>query len=148
MTVIAENKKAHFNYDVLEKFQAGIVLIGQEVKSLKTKGVSLAGNYIILKDGEVFWVGANISSYQPKNAPANYNPERIRKLLLEQSEIKELIGKTQQKGLTLVPLKVYTIKGKIKLEFGLAKGRQKANKKDLIRKREVQKEIERSLKEY
>ncbi|KKP93837.1 MAG: SsrA-binding protein [Parcubacteria group bacterium GW2011_GWC1_38_6] len=148
MDNLAENKKAYFNYDILEKFQAGIVLIGQEVKSLKTKGVSLASNYVTLKNNELFWVGANISPYQPKNATKDYNPERTRKLLLERAEIKKLIGKTQQKGLTLVPLRVYTMQGKIKMEFGLVKGRSKANKKELIRKKETQKEMEKALKEY
>ena len=148
MDNLAENKKAYFNYDILEKFQAGIVLIGQEVKSLKTKGVSLASNYVTLKNNELFWVGANISPYQPKNATKDYNPERTRKLLLERAEIKKLIGKTQQKGLTLVPLRVYTMQGKIKMEFGLVKGRNKANKKELIRKKEAQKEMEKALKEY
>jgi len=146
MKVFSENKKAYFNYQILEKFEAGISLTGQEVKSLKTRGVNLAGNYVILKDEEVFWVGANIPPYQPKNAPANYEPERTRKLLLKKSEIKRLIGKVKEKGLTLVPLKVYTKNAKIKLEFGIAKGKQKADKRELIKKRETDREIRRALK--
>ncbi len=82
MGVLAENKKAYFNYQILEKFEAGISLIGQEVKSLKTRGVSLAGSYVVLKDEEVFWLGAKIPPYQPKNAPKDYDPLRNRKLLL------------------------------------------------------------------
>ncbi len=105
MKVLAENKKAYFNYEILEKFEAGISLIGQEVKSIKTKGVNLAGSYVVVKDEEVFWIGARIPPYQPKNAPPDYQPERSRKLLLRKSEIKYLIGKSQQKGLTLIPLK-------------------------------------------
>lgn len=148
MKVLAENKKAYFNYDILEKFEAGISLIGQEVKSLKTRGVNLAGNYIVLKDEEVFWVGANVPPYQPKNAPPDYNPERSRKLLLKKSEIKYLIGKSKQKGLTLIPLKLYTTRsGKIKLEFAIAKGKKKFDKKEQIKKREIEREIERALKE-
>jgi len=147
MKVLTENKKAYFNYEILEKFEAGIVLIGQEVKSLKTRGVNLAGNYIILKDEEAFWVGANISPYQPKNAPPDYNPERSRKLLLKKSEIKYLIGKSQQRGLTLVPLRLYTTRsGKIKIDFAIAKGKKRFDKREQIKKREMEREMERELK--
>jgi len=146
MKVLAENKKAYFNYEILEKFEAGISLIGQEVKSIKTRGVSLTGSYVVLKDNEVFWIGINIPPYQPKNAPKDYEPARTRKLLLKKSEIKYLIGKTRQKGLTLVPLRVYTKNGKIKLEFGIAKGKKKADKRELIKKRDVEREIKGELK--
>jgi len=146
MKILAENKKAYYNYKILEKFETGISLIGQEVKSLKTRGVNLAGSYVIVKDEEVFWVGAKISPYQPKNLPPDYNPERSRKLLLKKAEIKELIGKSKQKGLTLIPLRIYTKDGKIKLEFGIARGKKKFDKRELIRKREVEREIERVLK--
>jgi len=147
MKVLAENKKAYYNYEILEKFEAGISLIGQEVKSLKTRGVNLAGNYVILKNSEIFWVGANIHPYQPKNAPPDYNPERWRKLLLKKSEIKYLIGKSKQKGLTLIPLKLYTIRGgKIKLEFALARGKKKFDKREQIKKREIEREMEKELK--
>jgi len=146
--ILAENKKAYFTYEILEKFEAGISLIGQEVKSLKTRGVNLAGNYVILKNDEAFWVGANIHPYQPKNAPPDYNPERSRKLLLKKSEIKYLIGKSQQRGLTLIPLKLYTTRsGRIKLEFATARGKKKFDKREQIKKREVEREMERELKE-
>jgi len=147
MKILAENKKAYFNYEILEKFEAGVSLIGQEVKSIKTRGVNLAGNYIVLKGGEVFWVGANIHPYQPKNAPPDYNPERSRKLLLKKSEIKYLIGESQQRGLTLIPLKLYTTRsGRIKIEFSIAKGKKKFDKREQIKKREIEREIERELK--
>jgi SsrA-binding protein len=146
MAVLSENRKAYFNYQILEKFEAGISLIGQEVKSIKTKGLNLAGSYVVIRNNEAFWVGAKIPPYQPKNAPSDYNPERWRKLLLKKSEIKYLIGKANQKGLTLLPLKVYTMKGKIKLEFGAAKGLKKIDKRELIKKRETQREIEKELK--
>jgi len=146
MPVLAENKKVYYNYEILEKFEAGISLIGQEVKSIKTRGVNLAGSYVIVRDEEVFWIGAKIPPYQPKNLPPDYNPERSRKLLLKKSEIKELIGKAKQKGLTLIPLKIYTKRGRIKLEFGIAKGLKKIDKRELIKKREVEREIERALK--
>jgi len=146
MKILAENKKAYFNYQIFEKFEAGVSLIGQEVKSLKTRGVNLAGSYVIIRNSEAFWIGAKISPYQPKNAPPDYNPERSRKLLLKKSEIRYLIGKTKQKGLTLIPLRVYTKTGKIKLEFGIAKGLKKFDKRELIKKREIEREIRKALK--
>jgi SsrA-binding protein len=125
MAVFAQNKKARFDYEILETFQAGIVLIGQEVKAIKTGHISIKGSYVIVKDNEFFLIGANIPPYQPKNAPKDYDPERLRKLLLTKSEIKHLIGKIKQKGLTLVPIKVYTVKGKVKIIFGIGRGKKK-----------------------
>lgn len=147
MPVISENKKAYFNYEILEKFEAGVILNGQEVKSLKTNGVNLTGGYVVLKDEKVFWIGANIPPYQPRNIGSSYNPERSREILLKKSEIKYLVGKTKQKGLTLVPLKVYTIRGKIKLEFAIVKGKRKFDKRETIKKKDVERELDRELKE-
>lgn len=147
MKTLAENKKAYFNYEILEKFEAGISLVGQEVKSIKTRGLSLAGSYVVIKNNEAFWIGAKIPPYQPKNAPNDYEPERPRKLLLKKQEIKYLIGKSQQKNLTLIPLRVYNKNGKIKLEFGITKGRKKTDKREVIKKREAEREIEKALKE-
>ena len=146
MRILAENKKAYFNYRILEKFEAGISLIGQEVKSLKTRGVNLAGSYAVVKNEEVFWIGAKIAPYQSKNVAPDYNPERSRKLLLKKSEIKYLIGKSKQKGLTLIPLKLYTKNGKIKLEFGIGKGLKKIDKRERIKKREAEREMQRALR--
>lgn len=146
MKILAENKRAYFNYQILEKFEAGISLIGQEVKSIKSGRISLAGSYVIIKNGEAFWIGANIHPYQPKNIPKDYNPERSRKLLLKKSEINYLIGKAKQKGLTLIPLRVYTKRGKIKLEFGIAKSLKKVDKRELIKKREIERGLKRELK--
>lgn len=146
MKILAENKKAYFDYQILEKFEAGLVLIGTEVKSIKNGRASIKGAYVVLRNEEAYLIGANIPPYQPKNAPADYNPERNRKLLLNKSEIKKLIGKTQRKGLTLKPLKIYTKNGKIKLEFGIAKGKKKADKRELIKKRESEREMKRTLK--
>lgn len=146
MKILSENKRAYFNYEILDRFEAGISLIGQEVKSIKTKGVNLAGSYVIIKNEEAFWIGAKISPYQPKNVPPDYNPQRSRKLLLKKSEIKYLIGKSKERGLTLVPLRVYTKDGKIKLEFGIGKGKKKIDKRELIKKREIEREIKRTLR--
>jgi len=146
--ILAENKKAYYNYEILEKFEAGISLIGQEVKSIKSGKVSLAGSYVVLKEEEAYLIGATIPPYQPKNAPADYNPERSRKLLLKKTEIKSLIGKAKQKGLTLVPLKLYTKNGKIKLEFAVVKGKREIDKREQIKKREFERQKERLLKQY
>lgn len=121
-------------------------MIGQEVKSIKSGRINLAGSYVVLKDSEIFLIGVNIPPYQPKNVSSDYNPERSRKLLLKKSEIKYLIGKVKQRGLTLVPLKVYTKRGKIKLEFGVARGKKKVDKRELIKKREFEREKEKFLK--
>ena len=145
--IFAENKKAYFDYEILEKFEAGIVLIGQEVKSIRMNRLNLTGSYVVLdKNSEVFLVGANIPPYQPKNMPGNYDPQHSRKLLLKKKEIQYLIGKSRQSGLTLIPLKVYTNDGKIKLEFGIAKGKKQFDKREKIKKRELDKEIQRELK--
>jgi len=146
MKVLTENKKAYFDYQILEKFDAGLVLLGTEVKSIKLGRINLAGSYVVFKGEELYLIGAKIPPYQPKNAPPDYEPERSRKLLLNKAEIKKLIGKTKQKGLTLIPLKVYTKHAKIKLEFGIGRGKKKIDKRESIKKREAEREIQRELK--
>ncbi len=146
MKILSENKKARFDYDILETFEAGLVLTGQEVKSIRLGRASLRSAYVILKDEEAFLIGANIPAYQPKNAPADYDAERLRKLLLNKKEIKHLIGKSKEKGLTLIPLKIYTKNAKIKLAFGIGKGRKKTDKREVIKQRETKREIDKELK--
>jgi len=146
MEIIVENKKAYFNYKVLERFKAGIVLLGQEVKSIKNKRINLQGSFVALKNGEVFLIGSSVPAYQPKNAPSDYNPQKSRKLLLKKAEIKHLIGKAKQKGLTMVPLIVYNEKGKIKLDFGIVKAKKKYDKREKIKKREIEREIHRQTR--
>ncbi len=147
MAVLAFNRKAKYDYEILETFEAGLVLKGYEVKSIKTGRVSLQGAFVTIKNEEAFLTNANIPPYQPKNTPPDYNPTQSRKLLLHKKEINSLMGKTRQKGLTLVPLRVYAKKGKIKLGFGLAKGKKKADKREIIKKREVERQINRALRE-
>jgi len=147
MPVLAENKKAFFDYEILEKYEAGISLTGQEVKSLRAGRINLAGTFVILRGEEVFWVGAKIPAWQPLNAPG-HKEERDRKLLLTKKEIKRLIGKVKQKGLTLIPLKLYTKGRWIKLEFGVARKKKKADKREILKKRAMEREIARTLKEY
>lgn len=146
MKILAENRKAYFDYEIIEKFEAGMVLTGQEVKSIKSGRINLAGSYVVLRNEEAFLLNANVPPYQPKNAPPDYDSARLRKLLLNKSEIKYLIGKSQEKRLTLLPLRVYAKKGKIKLEFGLSRGRKKISKKELLKKRDIKREIEIELK--
>lgn len=145
MKVYVENKKAYFDYEVLEEFEAGISLNGQEVKSIKLGRANLSGSFVIIRNGEAFLIGCNIPPYQPKNAPADYEPERNRKLLLKKSEIKYLIGKTRQKGLTLIPIRVYSKNAKIKVLFGVAKHRKKFDKRETIKKREQEREMKEEL---
>jgi len=146
MKIVSKNKKAYFDYKILEEFEAGVALTGQEVKAIKTSKISLKGSYVIIRGGEAFLINCQVPPYQPANAPDNYNPTRARKLLLKKSQIKYLTGKTQEKGLTLVPLMVYTKKGKIKIRIGLAKGKRKKDKREKIKKREQEREIRRQMK--
>jgi len=143
MQIYSENKKAYYDYDILEKFEAGLVLLGTEVKSIKSGHCALSGAYVIIKGEEPYLLGAKIPAYQPKNAPADYNPERLRKLLLNKKEIQELMGRSSERGFSLIPLKIYEKSGRIKLEFGLGKGTKKYDKKEKIKKRDVEREIHR-----
>ena len=145
MKVYSENKKAEFDYEVLETFQAGMVLFGQEVKSIKTGHINLSGSYVAIRDGEPFLLGVKVPPYQPNNAGADYNEERQKKLLLNKKEIDYLAVKTKTKGFSLIPLKIYDNNGRIKLEFALAKGKKKFDKKEKIKKRDVNREISREL---
>jgi len=144
--VLVDNKKAYYNYEILKEYEAGMVLTGQEVKSIRLGQVSLKGSHVILKGEEVYLVGATISPYQPKNTPDDYDPERFRKLLLNKAEIKQLVGKIKEKGLALIPLKIYTKHARIKLAFGIGKGKKKTDKRETIKRRDVGRDIDRELK--
>ena len=145
MKIFSENKKALFDYEVLETFEAGVVLFGQEVKSIKTGHINLSGSYVAINNGEVYLTGVKVPPYQPNNAGADYNESRQRKLLLNKKEINYLLGKSAQKGFSLIPLKIYEKHGRIKLEFGLAKGKKKFDKKEKIKKRDIEREVNREL---
>jgi len=147
MATYAQNKKVLFNYEILDKFEAGISLLGIEVKSLKTKHGSLDGAHVIVRGGEVFLVGANIPPYQPANTTKDYDPERPRKLLLTKKEIFELSKVERKKGLTIVPISVYNKGNKLKLGFGIARGKKKHDKRETIKKRDTERDIRRELKE-
>lgn len=141
---LVTNPKAHFDYEILEKFDAGLVLKGAEVKSLKQSKASLVGSYIIIRNGQAYLLNATISPYQPNNLSSNYQPQATRKLLLKRQEIESLSKKIKERGLTLVPLKVYNKNGLLKLEFALAKGKKKFDKREAIKKRESQRKILRA----
>jgi len=146
---ITYNKRAAFDYELLEKYEAGLVLQGQEVKSVKSGRVSLMGSFVVVRrtpKPEAYLINANIPPYQPKNAPQDYEETRPRKLLLRKNEVNTLVGKTSQKGLTLVPIRVYLKRGFVKLEFALARGKKKVDKRETIKKREVEREIQREYK--
>lgn len=148
MTNIALNKRAVFDYAILEKYEAGLVLFGHEVKSIKTKHVSLKESFVTTHGNELYLTNAHIPPYSHAGAIADYNPTRPRKLLLKKSEIKHLIGKVRAQGLTLVPLRLYTKRRLIKLQFGLGKGKKEYDKREKIRKREDERGMKRLLKNF
>ena len=125
-----------------------MVLEGHEVKAVKSGKLSVRGSYIKILGGEVFLIGAIISPFQPKNTPKDYDPQRTRKLLLNKKEISGLVGKSEEKGLTIVPLRAYDKRSKVKLEIGLAKARKKYDKREVIKGKEEKRKIERALKQY
>ena len=146
MKEVAKNRTATFDYAILEKFEAGIELLGFEVKAVKAGKMNLTGSYAQIKGNEVLLINADIQPYQPKNTPKNYDQERTRRLLLTRKEIESLTGKIHEAGLTLVPLRAY-IKGRlVKLELGLAKHKKKADKRETIKKRDIDRDIRRALK--
>src|SRR5215212_2425475 len=142
--VIAENRRARFDYELLERFEAGIVLVGTEVKSLRDGRVTLAQAYADVREGEVWLIGAEIAEYAQGNI-ANHDPTRDRKLLLK-GEIAGLVGKVREKGQTLVPTRLYFKDGKVKLEVALARGKEKADKRRTIVDRDAKRQMERALK--
>lgn len=146
MPTLATNSRARFDYDILKKFEAGIVLTGQEVKSVREGNVSLKGAYATLHRGEVFLLNAHIGPYKKAGPLPAYEPTASRKLLLHIREVKELIGAIHTQGLTLVPLSLYTRGRRLKVELGLARGRKKYEKREVIKKRAVQKEIQQVLR--
>ena len=143
--IVAQNKKARFEYFIEDTFEAGIVLLGTEVKSLRLGKVNLKDSYGRINKGEVYIHNMHISPYSFANR-FNHEPMRTRKLLLHKREIKKLIGKTQEKGLTIVPLKIYFKEGKCKLEIALAKGKRLYDKRETLKKKDSDRDIQRLMK--
>ncbi len=145
MEIVSTNKKARFNYEIIEKIEAGISLKGTEVKSVRNKNVSIGESYAQIKENEVFLHNLHISPYEQGNRE-NHDPIRVRKLLLHKHEIKKLVVKIQQKGLSLVPLSIYLRKGKIKIELAVGRGKRLVDKRESIKKRTIEREIDRIVK--
>ena len=146
MTALLDNKKVRFDYEILEKFEAGLELKGYEVKSLRNKRGSILGSRVIVRGGEAYIVGMEIPPYQPANTPKDYDSQRTRKLLLSKKEIHYLLGKTEQRGLTIVPIRVYTKGRHIKMEISVVRGKKKYDKRQKIKKRDAKRRIEITLK--
>ncbi len=142
---LATNKKAFHNYFILDKLEAGIALLGTEVKSIREGRINLKDSYALVRSGETFLQNCHISPYSHGNRE-NHDPLRPRKLLLHHQEIRKLIGKTQEKGLTLVPLRVYLRRGKIKVELGLARGKKLYDKRETERRKEAERESRAAMK--
>ena len=146
MPRLAYNKRANYDYLILEKFEAGLELLGHEVKSVRNERMSLVGSYVTIGRGSAWIINSHIPLYDKAGPQPDYDPDRTRRLLLHKRELERLAGKMEQKGLTLVPISVYTKGSKIKIEFGLARGKKQFEKKETIKKRELDREVRRSMK--
>ena len=139
---LVEHKKARFDYEVLEEYEAGIELLGHEVKSLRAHHGKLEGSHVIVRGGEAYIIGMSVPPYQPKNTPKEYDPARTRKLLLTKKEIAALAVFEGQKGLTIIPLSVYNKKSKLKVRIAVARGRKKYDKRAVLKERESKRQIQ------
>ncbi|PIP69206.1 SsrA-binding protein [Candidatus Nomurabacteria bacterium CG_4_9_14_0_2_um_filter_32_10] len=148
MVHYAENRKVKFDYEILEKYEVGIELLGIEVKSVRNGQMSLEGAFVIVRGGEVFLINSNIPPYQVNNSLKDYDPLRNKKLLLTKKEIETLADSEKNKSLTIVPISVYNKGRKIKIEIALVKGKKKHDKRETIKKRETDREIRREVKEH
>lgn len=143
---LIQNKKVGLNYEILEKLEAGIELLGLEVKSLRAGRGVLLGSHVSVRGNEVFLLGASIPPYQATNTPEGYEPDRARKLLLSKKEILKLINIEKEKGLTMVPLSVYNKGKRIKVEIAVVRGKKKYDKRETLKKKDAEMDIRRSLK--
>lgn len=144
--IVCQNKKARFDYHIIEVIEAGMVLVGTEVKALREGRANLKDSYARIKNGELYLVQAHISPYSHAHYD-NHDPERVRKLLVHKRELKRLTGKTQEKGLTLVPLKIYFKEGKAKVELALASGKKSYDKRETLKRKDQKREMERAIKD-
>ncbi|MBI5251204.1 MAG: SsrA-binding protein SmpB [Desulfomonile tiedjei] len=143
--IICKNRKAFFNFEIEDTFEVGISLLGSEVKSLRNGKANLSDSYGKFRSGELFLVDAHISSYEQANRQ-NHDPLRERKLLLHKRELKKLVGKVTERGYSLVPLKMYFKRGKVKIEMALARGKKTFDKREAIKKKDQRRELERMIK--
>jgi SsrA-binding protein len=144
--IVCQNKKARHDYHIIEVIEAGMVLLGTEVKSLREGRANLKDSYARIRDGELYLVQAHISPYSHASYD-NHDPERVRKLLVHRRELKRLTGKTQEKGLTIVPLRIYFKDGKAKIELALASGKKSYDKRETLKRQTQKREMERAIKE-
>jgi SsrA-binding protein len=140
------HRRAKFDYDILDTFEAGISLLGTEVKSLRNGQGKIDGAYVVIRGGEALLVGASIPAFQQKNVSPSYDPERARTLLLTQKELKELEQKSEKQGLTIVPLSLYNKGRLLKLEIAIARGKKKQDKRESIKKRDTDRDIAREFR--
>lgn len=136
-----QNKKAFFDYEIIENFDAGIVLTGDEIKAIRAKRVNITGSYVKVINNEVFWIGGNFNMGESDN-------QRTKKLLLHEDEIKRLAGKSQERGYAIIPIKLYIKRGFAKLEIGLGKGKKEFDKRATLKKREQEREVDRKIKQF
>ena len=146
MTTYLSHKRAKFDFEILDTYEAGLVLLGTEVKSIRKGHGKLEGGHVVVRGGEAFLVGVSIPPFQQANMPKTYDPERPRKLLLTKKELAEMEQKSDKQGLTLVPIKLYNKGRNLKLEVALARGKKKVDKREVIKKRDVKRDIDRTLK--
>jgi len=146
MTAIAENRRARFDYHIEERYEAGIVLAGWEVKAVRAGQVQLTDGYVVIRDGELWLIGCRINPLGAASTHVQPEPDRTRKLLMHRAEIRRLIGKVEQRGYTLVPLNLHYKGGHVKVDLALAKGKAQHDKRDSIKEREGKREVERALK--
>ncbi|HHU04600.1 MAG: SsrA-binding protein SmpB [Saccharofermentanales bacterium] len=144
--LITNNRRARYEYDILETLETGIALKGTEVKSIRQGSLSLSESYVVVRNGELFLVGAHIAPYEQAHQ-FNHDPVRDRKLLAHKSQIRKLEAAVQQKGMTLVPTKAYFVRGKVKLEIAIARGKKLYDKRQTIRDREVARDVEKRMKQ-
>ena len=145
MTRFVDNRKALFDYEILETLSAGIELLGMEVKSVRAGKISLQGAFVAVRGAEAFLIGADIPAYQPKNASKDYDAVRVRKLLLVKSELEKLRDVEKNKGLTIVPLSVYNKGRFLKIDIAIARGKKKFDKRQSIKKRDIERDLKRTL---
>ena len=145
MEIIAKNRKAYFQYEILEKIEAGVVLTGTEVKSIRNRDVSINESFAHLNNGEIFVNEMHIGEYKQGNRQ-NHEPKRVRKLLLHKREIAKITGKIKQKGYTMIPLSLYFKEGVVKVELALVRGKTKIDKREDIKKRDIDREIQRAMR--
>lgn len=146
MKPLADNKRARFDYNILETVEGGLKLLGTEVKSVKAGNISLRGSFIVFKGEEAYLTNAKIPSWQPANTPKDYDPTRSRKVLLRKDQIKHLLGNKQTLGLTFIPIRVYTKRSHVKILIGLARGKRKYQKKQKKKEQDIQRDIERVIR--